>query len=385
MQASFTTPAGETGAQVSTKPRPRMAFPMRALLERVRVAGESLEASPWRSYLPSELRPRESDLESTSSAPSTQATPHGLPAGTWILTSTVPGNLPILLGPGRRDTQAVQTGADLSGCSPAASTMVHSRFGGVFGYTCAGRVWSMSQDAAACWEVQKAIESAASDDVRTALAWELRGHVFEALRCPHANHVLQKIIVCARPRMSQFIIDELTHYPSRIGQAARHKYGCRILQRLLEHCEATQVHHLVDLLITDATALSVHAYGNYVMQHVLEHGSAEQRSRLAKVIEQNVTAIGLDSYGCAVVTAAMSHAGDECRLTLARAILKEPGLLVSLAHARHGHIAVRLVLQALEGAEQESAMSQLQAQSQSLKTSRYGKGVVALLEPGARA
>merc|ERR1719436_1102020 len=51
-----------------------------------------------------------------------------------------------------------------------------------------GRVWELSQDAAGCREIQRAFDSAATEVDREMLAAELRGHVYEALRCPHANY-----------------------------------------------------------------------------------------------------------------------------------------------------------------------------------------------------
>ena len=58
------------------------------------------------------------------------------------------------------------------------------------------------QDAKGCRDVQRAIEEAADDVTRSRLVTELAGHVLDAMRCPHANHVLQKCITCSRPGKS---------------------------------------------------------------------------------------------------------------------------------------------------------------------------------------
>jgi len=248
----------------------------------------------------------------------------------------------------------------------------------------AGRVWALARDPRGCREVQRALEVAGSDEARSALANELRGHVWEAMRCPHANHVLQKCIVSMRPQQSQFIIDELlcgTAGPSGASQAARHRYGCRIVERLIEHCPPQQVKRLVEDLVSDAVALSKHPYGNYVMQHLLEHGPPDQRRRLTRMLELHAHTAGSDCYARAVVSKALSHGAHADQVALARALLREPGLIATMARTRHGHVAAKFVLQNLEGQDSVEARRQLTADLAVLRASRYGRFVAACLSP----
>jgi len=217
------------------------------------------------------------------------------------------------------------------------------------------------------------------------LASELRGHVLEALQCPHANHVLQKCIVSMRTQSLQFVIEELlTPSPEQVVQVARHKYGCRILQRLLEHCRADQLHELVAELLSSAVSLSKHAYANFVIQHLFEYGTPEQRGHLAGLFQHHAKALGKDDHGRAVLSKALSYAGPEERTALAHALLREQGLLVRMARTRHGHAAVMCVLQALSGGELEAARRQLLDGVATLRMSRYGRTVAACLEHGPR-
>jgi len=244
-------------------------------------------------------------------------------------------------------------------------------------------VWALSREAQGCRQVQKALETARSDEARNAIAAELQGHVWEAMRCPHANHVLQKCIVALRPKASQFIIDELlstTQGGGGISQAARHRYGCRIVERLVEHCPPGQVSELVEKLVADATALSKHPYGNYVMQHLLEHGPTDQRRRLVASLKENAAAAGSDCYARAVISKALTHGAREDQVALGRALLREPGLLTTMARTRHGHVAAKFVLLHLNGPEQEEARRQLTLDLEVIRASRYGRFVVACLE-----
>lgn len=243
-----------------------------------------------------------------------------------------------------------------------------------------GRVWCLSQSPEGCRQVQQALEDAPSDEARAALASELQGHIWEALRCPHANHVVQKCIMTMRPQASQFIIDELMNGGRHVTQAARHKYGCRIIQRLLEHCRPDQVQQVVEALLGDAVPLCKHTYANYVMQHVLEQGDASTRHRLSEFLSTHARAVGSDSCGCAVMgKALMLGAGDD-QTMLARALLREQGLLAAMARSRYGHTAVKAVLNLLEDAERSDAQCQLRNASGALCASRYGRSVLASLD-----
>lgn len=71
-------------------------------------------------------------------------------------------------------------------------------------------------------------------------------------------------------------------------------------------------------------------------------------------------------------------------MSLAKAIVQEDGLLTFMAHARHGHAAVRLILQALDGPNRAKARDLLCAELPSLKVSRYGRVVAGWIEAEGR-
>mmetsp|Transcript_77319 Transcript_77319/g.226746 ORF Transcript_77319/g.226746 Transcript_77319/m.226746 type:complete len:313 (-) Transcript_77319:209-1147(-) len=225
-----------------------------------------------------------------------------------------------------------------------------------------GRVWSLSRDPVGCRDVQFALESAKADEDRTIIASELQGHIREAIRCPHANHVIQKCITTMAPLAFQFIIDELMEGPA-IFQAVRHKYGCRIVQRLLEHALSAQVHNIAEAILSDVYWIARHPYGNFVMQHLLERGGRDHRHRICRAICHDVAGLGKDTHGRAVISSAMACAAREDQVTVARAVFREPGLLVCMARTRHGHHAAKCVAEVLEGRDLEDAKRLLQAES----------------------
>eukprot|EP00443_Scrippsiella_acuminata_P065224 CAMPEP_0115558534 /NCGR_PEP_ID=MMETSP0271-20121206/99483_1 /TAXON_ID=71861 /ORGANISM="Scrippsiella trochoidea, Strain CCMP3099" /LENGTH=250 /DNA_ID=CAMNT_0002992543 /DNA_START=95 /DNA_END=844 /DNA_ORIENTATION=+ len=157
-------------------------------------------------------------------------------------------------------------------------------------------VLSRARDREGCRAVQRALEDAESDSARAALLAEsLRGHVWEVARCPHGNHVLQKYVTTMKPSACQFIVDEFSQMGVfGIGKMARHKYACRVLQRLFEHCWPSQLDQIVDCLLADVVSLSMQRYGNYVVQHLLEYAAEDAQRRVAKRLEAHVAELALN-------------------------------------------------------------------------------------------
>lgn len=67
----------------------------------------------------------------------------------------------------------------------------------------------------------------------------------------------------------------LDHVDSKItlqGQVfslSTHPYGCRVIQRILEHCTPEQTSPILEELHQHTEQLLQDQYGNYVIQHVL--------------------------------------------------------------------------------------------------------------------
>mmetsp|Transcript_140588 Transcript_140588/g.356945 ORF Transcript_140588/g.356945 Transcript_140588/m.356945 type:complete len:518 (-) Transcript_140588:100-1653(-) len=235
-------------------------------------------------------------------------------------------------------------------------------------------VWEKSQTAQGCRQVQQMLDEAPTDEARMAIALELRGHIWDALRSPHANYVVTKCIATLPAASLKFIVDEI---PADIApQAAKHKFGCRIIQRIVEKCTSEMVNGLVEAILADFTAVARHPYGNYVAQNLLQNGTADQKQRIVKMVETDIRGLTSDSFGCTVVNASLSaKAPKEGQVVIARAMANEPGLLLFAACTRHGHVAASRVLDVLQGQELVNARTMLLDEVQSLRASRFGRNV----------
>lgn len=170
-------------------------------------------------------------------------------------------------------------------------------------------VWELSKQTFGCRIIQQALEVADRSvgnhsfelqsickgaDSKTMIAAGLQTHVIEALKDKCSNHVLQKCIEVLPRESTCFILKEIVE-GNRAVEAAKNQYGCRVLQRLIEHFWDSKeelvepdlkviVRKLIDedvrihrqTLVGQAQVgdrLVNNKFANYVFQSLLEHGA----------------------------------------------------------------------------------------------------------------
>ena len=74
----------------------------------------------------------------------------------------------------------------------------------------------------------------------------------------------------------------------QVFSLSTHPYGCRVIQRILEHCIPEQTNPILEELHSQTERLVQDQYGNYVIQHVLEHGRPEDKSKIVNEIRGKV-------------------------------------------------------------------------------------------------
>merc|ERR1712070_704365 len=243
-----------------------------------------------------------------------------------------------------------------------------------------GKVWAKSRHKEGCREVQDALSSG-DNDVRAAIASELRGHIQASVDCPNANHVVQKCIVVMSPEAFHFIIEELMSQNGTAVHLARHRYGCRIFERLLEHGRADQVQEMVSEVLENVGPLCTHPFGNYVLQHLFEYGTKDQQRQLVASLLPRVPKLCGDSRAAAVIAKALEYAPEEERRSLARAMLQDQGCFLQLAALRFGQAAAVAVLK-MHGPEAAKARQLLANRRGGLHYSRHGRAVLKCLDSG---
>jgi hypothetical protein len=184
-----------------------------------------------------------------------------------------------------------------------------------------------------CRLVQEALEKA-SQKGKTGIAAGLQGQVVSAAKSPHANYVLQKLVEVLPTTMTSFVAEELLDIA---GEVARHRYGCRIICRLLEHAAEPSTDNLVNAILCEAKDLSSHAFGHIVMRSILEHGSFEQRARVADALRGQLEQLAKRKHASFVVEKALASCDQDIRVTLANELLQDPSAIIRLAQHQFGH------------------------------------------------
>src|SRR5947209_1150220 len=78
----------------------------------------------------------------------------------------------------------------------------------------------------------KALEHILTDQ-QISLVKELQTDVLRCVKDQNGNHVIQKAIERVPQEHIQFII---MAFKGQVVSLASHPYGCRVIQRMLEHC-----------------------------------------------------------------------------------------------------------------------------------------------------
>jgi len=232
-----------------------------------------------------------------------------------------------------------------------------------------GSVWHASCDPAGCWVVQDAITSAKPGD-RASLVSELHGHVMEAVQSRHANFVIQRVVEAVETEQLAFIARECA---GRAAEVARHRYGCRILCRLVEHAnEYEGTRELLQEVLRDASTLCCHSFGHHVIQCILEFGEREQHRHIVQALQSDVLKMAQNRNASYIVEGTFKHCCEEDRRELIAALLQRADTIVSLAGNQFGSFVVRVLIHQSDDNARKVVLAYLRDNVDQLQT-KHGK------------
>lgn len=186
-----------------------------------------------------------------------------------------------------------------------------------------------------CRVVQKALEVAGAK-WRDKLVAVLGQFIVELYESPNGNHVLTKVVEVVPSAALGSIIQKLREKGA--SSVARHRFGCRVLERLIEHCSERELKGLLDQIITDAEMLARHQYGNFVVQHLLEHGTVEQRKTITERLINSMPRLAMHRTASHVVQRLLDYSDEERQHMVLASLLQAevPASLVEIACSRYG-------------------------------------------------
>ncbi|RLN92411.1 hypothetical protein BBJ28_00017891 [Nothophytophthora sp. Chile5] len=250
-----------------------------------------------------------------------------------------------------------------------------------------------------CRVIQRALEVTQVDE-QLALIQQLKGHAMKCVVDQNGNHVLQKCIEAASwkrgtersDRLSlqrsvtgddiQFIIDSFVGHAAALST---HSYGCRVIQRVLEHCSPDQIRPLLDEIVFKCRELVKDQFGNYVVQHVISHGETEQRNIVMQAVFPEIARWSQHKYASNVVETCLEHATKAEITQIIDFILQcdESGsscaLLPMMKHM-YGNYVVQKLLERADDHDRQRIVCIIRHNEDYLKRFTFGKHVLSRLE-----
>jgi hypothetical protein len=209
---------------------------------------------------------------------------------------------------------------------------------GTFGEKDEASILAQCFDAQDTRSVQERLERKDKATI-AALHAELPGRVGKLMANNNANHVLQAIFKNLPPgnELCLLVVQELQ---GQAADVAMHRYGCRVLCRMLEHRGTSQQGLLLaDEALRRGESLLTSQYGSPVAECVLEFGSPPQQQRILDMLKSRVT-LARDKYGSHVMERALEHANEASRAELVESLMQQEGLWTRSKYGRH--VAKRL-------------------------------------------
>ncbi|CAL5322519.1 unnamed protein product [Camellia sinensis] len=243
-----------------------------------------------------------------------------------------------------------------------------------------GHVLTLSLQMYGCRVIQKAIEVVDLDQ-QTKMVAELDGHIMRCVRDQNGNHVIQKCIECIPQEAIQFIISV---FYDQVVTLSTHPYGCRVIQRVLEHCSDPKTQQIVmDEILQSVCTLAQDQYGNYVVQHVLEHGKPHERSAIITKLIGQIVQMSQQKFASNVVEKCLTFGTAAERQHLVTEMLgttdeNEP--LQVMMKDQFANYVVQKVLETCDDQQLELILNRIKVHLNALKKYTYGKHIVARVE-----
>jgi len=244
-----------------------------------------------------------------------------------------------------------------------------------------GEVLRLSLDMYGCRVIQKAIDHASSDTL-VMLVRELneKDGIRQCINDQNGNHVIQKCIEKAEP----FVIDIIMgSFQRHITPLAQHVYGCRVIQRLLRHCNKQQKIPLLMQILTGTEALSKNEFGNYVIQYIVSHGDLRDRKSIIERVQSKVLDLSKNKFGSNVIEKCFQHCEIGERNKFIDEVLgsnNNPGPLLEMIKDQYGNYVIQKLIEVCNEKQQRRIFSRINTLNVDLSKFPFGKYTLARME-----
>ena len=158
----------------------------------------------------------------------------------------------------------------------------------------------------------------------------------------NGNHVIQRAIQVVPAEHVAFIIDA---FKNQVQSMAVHPYGCRVIQRMLEHCDDVPRRSILIELRPTIAQLLTDQYGNYVSQHILKYGDAADRAEVINMVKDQLLLFSKHKHASNVVEHCLKWANPEQKRDIMLKLIEKPergeSLLAMLLRDGYGNYVIR--------------------------------------------
>lgn len=126
----------------------------------------------------------------------------------------------------------------------------------------------------------------------------------------HGNHVIQRILLKLGHRHSRFVFDAVA---ASVGDVARHRHGCCVIQRCLDSPVTEARSHLVRRIVEKSLELMQDAYGNYVVQYVLDVCGDDDVHAVCESVAGKVCLLAIQKFSSNVMEKCLERCTDKIK------------------------------------------------------------------------
>lgn len=189
----------------------------------------------------------------------------------------------------------------------------------------------------------------------------------------NGNHVLQKAVETLSD--SKFILDE---YIKDTVKLCKHKYGCRVIQRLFEHSNDEDLSPIINTFASQISAIIDDQYGNYVLQHIIETKPNHRGIIIQAIIHlspQKIYTLSTHKFASNVIEKCVVY--DDNIDSVFLSVIKDRPMVVLLAADKFGNYVVQRIV---DKKKNEEVIERLREWGNELRKSVYAKHIFAKIQ-----
>ena len=201
--------------------------------------------------------------------------------------------------------------------------------------------WSeMAHNNYGCRVVQKVLDVVSYKTHSTLIeGFGDRDAILELCTHNNGNHVIQKVCERVKRPAVQPVLDAIE---GNAHMLSRHQYGCRVIQRVIEHGDFAMQRAVIDELYRENVMedLILDQYGNYVAQEIIKHAPAADKAIMTEKVIHKLPMCGTSKFATHVVEACLGDVAAKAHPELRTRLLHK---MIETPDAHYGNLLGRFM------------------------------------------